>query len=119
MWHLALLIFLCAELSAEEFTTPPTTLPTSQPVLPTQRVDVQLLPDDQEPLENEDTESTLDSDPENLLTEAVRLLQIDTVQTLEKKLRLTENSLKEKEEELENTQKKLCFGNRTGNINAS
>ena len=93
MWqHVLLFVFVLAEASAEEIST-------YQPFLPAHRVDVQLLPDDQESLENEEMERTLDSDPENLLTEAVRLLQIDNVQTLEEKLRLTENSLKEKEEE--------------------
>ena len=129
MWQLTFLLFLCAEPSAAEEvstpptsppttipttlpttpptspstappTSPPTTLSTHQPFLPTQRVDLHLLPDDQEPSENEDMERALDSDPQNLLTEAVRLLQIDNVQALEEKLRLAESSLKEKEEEV-------------------
>ena len=99
MWLLFFLFVFFSEASEEESTT----LPTYQPLLPTHRVDVQQLPDDQESLENEEMERAVDSDPENLLTEAVRLLQIDNVQTLEEKLHLTENSLKEKE--LENTQK--------------
>ena len=101
MWQLTLLLFLCAEPSAAEElttpstslptsppTTPPSTLPSDQPFPPAQRVDSQQLLDDQEPAENEDMERALDSDPQNLLTEAVRLLQIDNVQALEEKLRL-------------------------------
>ena len=102
MWqHVLLFVFVFAEASVEGATS----ISTYQPFLPAQRVDVQLLPDDQESLENEEMERTLDSDPENLLTEVVRLLQIDNVQTLEKKLLLTESSLKDKEEELENANK--------------
>jgi len=106
MWHLFFLFVFVADVPAEELSTPPT----YQPFLPTQHVDVQLLPDDQEPSAKEDKESVLD--PENLLIEAVRLLQIDNIQTLEEKLHLAESALKEKEEEvqiikveLENTQK--------------
>ena len=79
-------------------------LPTNPSYLLSMQIaDVQLLPnpDDREPLENENMESTLDSDPENLLSEAVRLLQIDNVQILEERLLVTESSLKEKEKEAE------------------
>ena len=104
MWqHVLLFVFVFAEASVEGATS----LSTYQPFLPSQRVDVQLLPS-----KNEDMERALDSDPENLLAEAVRLLQIDNIQTLERKLLLIESSLKETEEEvqtmkvgLENAQK--------------
>ena len=88
MWqHVLLLVFVFAEVA--------TSLSTYQPFLPSQRVDMQLLPDNREPSKNEDMERALDSDPGKLLAEAVRLLQIDNIQTLEKKLLLTESSLKE------------------------
>ena len=100
MWqHVLLFVFLFAEEA--------TTLSTYQPFLPSQRVDVQLFPDDGEPSKNEDLERALDSDPENLLAEAVRLLQIDNIQTLEKKLLLIESSLKEKEEEVQTVKVEL------------
>ena len=92
MWqHVLLFVFVFAEASVEGATS----LSTYQPFLPSQRVDMQLLPDDREPSKNEDMERALDSDPGKLLAEAVRLLQIDNIQTLEKKLLLTESSLKE------------------------
>ena len=90
MWqHVFLFVF--AEASVEGATS----ISTYQPFLPSQRVDMQLLPDDREPSKKEDTERALDSDPEKLLAGAVRLLQIDNIHTLEKKLLLTESSLKE------------------------
>ena len=96
MWQLLFLLFVFAEASSEESTV----LPTYQPLLPTQGVDLQLLPGHHEPLGEEDT-GTLDLNSETLLTEAVRLLQIDNIQNMEKKLFLTETSLKEKGEEVQ------------------
>ena len=96
MWQLLFLLFVFAEASSEESTV----LPTYQPLLTTQGVDLQLLPGHHEPLGEEDT-GTLDLNSETLLTEAVRLLQIDNIQNMEKKLFLTETSLKEKGEEVQ------------------
>ena len=87
MWqHILLFVFVFAEASVEGATS----LSTYQPFLPSKRVDVQLLPS-----KNEDMERALDSDPEKLLAGAVRLLLIENIHTLEKKLLLTESSLKE------------------------
>ena len=84
MRQLLFLLFVFAEASSEESTV----LPTYQPLLPTQGVDLQLLPGHHEPLGEEDT-GTLDLNSETLLTEAVRLLQIDNIQNMEKKLILS------------------------------